>query len=442
MSAPEDLNSARRRMLMAVSVKGLVVTAVYGLLSRNLVLSAWMALVALLIGWLAHIQAQATWKTLIPICVSIVSAPFALATVVNGVAELSLMMMVPVSLAVLFFDRFEVVVGAMVSGWVSNTLFLSTRSEWSSTEVAIVSLVFASLASNVIAAALHGRRLRAVDREIEADQGKALRTSETRRAQAERLAIVGRLASGVAHEINNPLAFVKANVGVLRRAFTGEEEVEEDELREVLNDTSSGIDRICQIVADLKTFAREDSGVLEPVDLRETVQGAARLAAVRMPRDMKVHLELPAAMPFVRANQRKLSQVMLNLLVNSGEALEENRTPNPQVRIKAVVEGDAVRITITDNGPGIPATLLARMFEPFFTTKAPGKGTGLGLALSREYVTTFGGTLQVHNVEPCGAEFVMTLKATAVTGETPIPGSLSLGPARAMFVAQHRRRAS
>jgi C4-dicarboxylate-specific signal transduction histidine kinase len=101
-----------------------------------------------------------------------------------------------------------------------------------------------------------------------------------------------------------------------------------------------------------------------------------------------------------------------------------------------------VELRVHDNGVGIDAATRARMFEPFFTTKAPGKGTGLGLALSREYVTTFGGTLQVHNVEPCGAEFVMTLKATAVTGETPIPGSLSLGPARAMFVAQHRRRAS
>lgn len=442
MSALEDLNQARRRMLVAVSVKGLVVSALYGVLSGNVTLTGWMTAVALLIGWLSRVQTEAAWKTLVPVCFAILSAPLALGTIVGGAPEVALMALVPISMAVLFFDRFEVVVGSMASGWVTNTFFLAMQEEWSRTDVAVVSLVFASVASNVIAAALHARRLREVDREIEADQGRALRTSETRRAQAERLAIVGRLASGVAHEINNPLAFVKANVGVLRRVFTGEEEVEEAELREVLSDTASGIERICQIVSDLKTFAREDSGVLEPVDLREIVQGAARLAAVRMPRDMKVHLELPAGIPFVRANQRKLSQVMLNLLVNSGEALEENPTPNPSVHIKAVVEGDAVRISITDNGPGIPAALLARMFEPFFTTKAPGKGTGLGLALSREYVTAFGGTLHVHNVEPRGAEFVMTLKATAGTGETPVPGSLSLGPARAMFVAQHRRRAS
>jgi len=132
--------------------------------------------------------------------------------------------------------------------------------------------------------------------------------------------------------------------------------------------------------------------------------------------------------------------VMLNLLVNAGEALEEVRTLKPEVTIRAIPEGNSMRVTVTDNGPGIPPLVMQRLFEPFFTTKPPGKGTGLGLALSREYVEAFGGTLSVANVEPHGAQFSIVMRVTAATGETPLPGSLDLGPQREALLNRHRRR--
>ena len=179
--------------------------------------------------------------------------------------------------------------------------------------------------------------------------------------------------------------------------------------------------------------------MVEPVDVLDTVTGAVRLAMVRLPRDVKVSIEVPRGLPPARASQRKLSQVLLNLLVNAGEALEEMNVLKPSVVIRAVTEGDNLLLTITDNGPGIPPGVMARLFEPFFTTKPPGKGTGLGLALSREYVEAFGGTLAAQNVDPRGAQFCITMKATSMSGETPLPGSLSLGPERALLLARHRR---
>jgi signal transduction histidine kinase len=402
---------------------------------------AWVVGFVLVVLWIAAKRSSPQrWKVIVPAVVGVALAPLSCAMEQVGLVDVATLFLVPIVLAVLFMDAFDVVVAVSVVGWVANSLFFAWLG-WPPDDVASASGLFGGVLAAVVMAAAGARKLRELDRETETQHSQALRLSESRRAQAERLAIVGRLASGVAHEINNPLAFVKANVGALRRSLLqGDDPLSEDELEEILGDTTQGIDRICQIVADLKGFSREDSGVVEPVDVLEAVTGAVRLATVRLPRDVKVTIEVPNGLPPVRASQRKLAQVLLNLLVNAGEALEEMRVLKPTVLIRAVPEGDNLLLSITDNGPGIPPDVMARLFEPFFTTKPPGKGTGLGLALSREYVEAFGGTLSAHNVEPRGAQFCITVKATAITGETPAPGSLNLGPERALLVARHRRR--
>ena len=383
----------------------------------------------------------ARWRFIVPAVVGVVLGPLAFTLQGVGPVELATISLVPLVVAILFVDSFDVVVAVSAAGWLANTVFFSTLG-WPVGQVASVAVLNAGVSVVMVAAAAGAKKLRQLDRESESAHSQALRLSESRRAQAERLAIVGRLASGVAHEINNPLAFVKANVGELRRAFLlGDDPLSPADLKEILDDTSQGIERMCQIVADLKGFAREDSGVLEPVDLRDVVTGAVRLATVRLPRDMKVNLEIADGLSPVRANQRKLAQVLLNLLVNAGEALEEFHTLKPTVTIRAEVEGKNLKLFITDNGPGIAPEVMQRLFEPFFTTKPPGKGTGLGLALSREYVEGFGGTLSFANVEPRGAQFCITMRQTTA-GETPLPGSLSLGPEREALLARHRRTGS
>ncbi|MDX2011100.1 MAG: ATP-binding protein [Myxococcaceae bacterium] len=329
---------------------------------------------------------------------------------------------VPLVIAVLFFDRFGVVVASLTAGAPAVAGFLAALDTPLAEVVSVVwSYGGVALVFGVTCHWLMGTR--EAELESEHQRSQALRLSETRRAQAERLAIVGRLAAGVAHEINNPLAYVKANIGVLRRDLFGEGALSEAEALEVLDETKAGIERICQIVLDLKSFAREGRDEVEPVDLKDLVDGAVRLASVRLPPGVKVTVRLDRLM-LVRANRRKLSQVVLNLLVNAGEAMEDARTPAGRIVVHGELVSDGFLLHVDDTGPGLPDEVLQRLFEPFFTTKGPGKGTGLGLALSREYLAGFGATVRASNRPTGGARFTLHLRLALVTGETPLPRKL------------------
>jgi C4-dicarboxylate-specific signal transduction histidine kinase len=120
-------------------------------------------------------------------------------------------------------------------------------------------------------------------------------------------------------------------------------------------------------------------------------------------------VRIPAELPEVFATRRRLAQVLLNLLVNAGDALEEARVQGGEVRVTGVVQGDKVTLLVEDNGPGFPPEVLPRLFESFFTTKGPEKGTGLGLSLSREMVERFGGRLTAENRPEGGARLRLEL---------------------------------
>jgi signal transduction histidine kinase len=246
--------------------------------------------------------------------------------------------------------------------------------------------------------------------------------AERERVEVDRLVLVGQLAAGVAHEVNNPLAFVKSNLSFLERELRGEGgPLDVGELRDVVAETQDGVLRIQQIVMDLRRFSREidegDDGRAE-----DAIQEARRLASVRLRGLGDVTLEIGAELPPVRLGQRHLVQVLLNLLVNAADAVEDAepaRRAAIAVRARKVEGG--VRLEVEDNGPGIPQEVLARLFEPFFTTKPPGKGTGLGLALCREYVARVDGSLHAENRPEGGARFVMWLPAAVA--HVPAPAS-------------------
>lgn len=340
--------------------------------------------------------------------------PLSVACGPASVADLATIGMMPLIAGVLFIRALDVVVVVTICGQVGNAVLFSSLG-WPANDVLSVMLRLVAGSGVLVFAAYWSSRLRALDLAVEAEQGKALRLSESRRAQAERLAIVGRLAAGVAHEINNPIAFVKANVGVLERHLINGEHFAEAEVKEVLAETREGIERVCQIILDLKSYARDDTDVLEEVNLEASVRQAVRLASVRLPPSTAVAVELPPQLPSVRVNQRKLAQVLLNLLINAGDALEEAQTRDPAIRVTAALTEQALRLTVKDNGPGLSPEALTRVFEPFFTTKGPGKGTGLGLALSREYVAAFQGTLTAENCDTGGAAFTLTLPVPSLT---------------------------
>jgi C4-dicarboxylate-specific signal transduction histidine kinase len=251
-----------------------------------------------------------------------------------------------------------------------------------------------------------------------------LAVAESHRMQSEKLATVGRLAASVMHEINNPLAFVCSNLEFLRTEVLAQPLPEEarGELREVFDETRTGVERIRQIVSDLKGFSRMDAEEPSECALADVVSDAARLAAVRLKTVAKLKVEVPPELPEVFATRRKLAQVILNLLVNAGDALEEAKVQGGEVRVRGLAGEGSVVLLVEDNGPGIPAEAMPRLFEAFYTTKGPEKGTGLGLSISRELVERFGGTLSAENRPEGGARLKLarTRSRVRLFGGPPI----------------------
>ncbi|WNG17827.1 sensor histidine kinase [Cystobacter fuscus] len=234
---------------------------------------------------------------------------------------------------------------------------------------------------------------------------------ERERAEVERLVLVGQLAAGVAHEVNNPLSFVKSNLSYLEReARAFDTELDRAELCDVLAETRHGVMRIEQIVTDLRGFSRGDEGGQEEGKPEEALNEARRLASVRLRNLAEVTVDVSPGLPPVQLGHRHMVQVLLNLLVNAADAVELVTPSRPaHIGVGARRVDGGVRVVVEDNGPGFPPEVLSRLFEPFFTTKPPGKGTGLGLALCREYVTRSGGTLHAENRAEGGARFVLML---------------------------------
>ncbi|MBX5482026.1 MAG: HAMP domain-containing histidine kinase [Myxococcaceae bacterium] len=250
---------------------------------------------------------------------------------------------------------------------------------------------------------------RALERARYEDRAR-LEASERRRERAERLALIGQLAAGVAHEINNPLAYVKANLACLRDDEAGLSGAERADLH---NEMAEGLERIAQIVKDLKSFARDRSEVQVDAEIEPLVASAVRLATVRS-RSTGVTIEVATSgSPVAHVHPQRLEQVILNLLLNAIDAVE-SRTDRPgRIRVRVGEHADGVHIDVEDDGPGITPEVQTRLFEPFFTTKPVGRGTGLGLALSREFIQQMGGTITVHSTPGEGACFSVRLPLPA-----------------------------
>jgi len=249
---------------------------------------------------------------------------------------------------------------------------------------------------------------------LERERREALETlaiSERRRTHSEKLATLGQLAASVVHEINNPVAFIGANLDYLEQEVLSETPPSREQLAEVLRETRVGVERVRQIVADLRGFSRMDEEEPTECALADVVSDAARIARLRLQHVARLEVDIPAELPPVLAIRRRLAQVLLNLLVNAGDALEGRK--GAEVRITGRREGTRVVLRVEDNGPGFPPQVLPRLFETFFTTKGPEKGTGLGLALSRELVEQFRGTLVAENRAEGGARLRLEFPVSA-----------------------------
>jgi PAS domain S-box-containing protein len=216
------------------------------------------------------------------------------------------------------------------------------------------------------------------------------RRIEAEMSRADRMATIGLLAAGVAHEINNPLTYVLLNLQRLRVHVVGGDATPASSMT-LLDEAIEGCDRVARIVRDLLTFSRPGEDV-HAVTVSESLQIALRLAAPALEGRARVRREL-GDVPPVRAHEGRLAQVLVNLLVNASQAFPAT-APSNEIAISSRVEDGLVIVEVIDNGPGIPAIDLERIFDPFFTTKPAGSGTGLGLAVARSIVRSFGGDLR------------------------------------------------
>ncbi|WP_375769557.1 PAS domain-containing protein [Archangium gephyra] len=230
------------------------------------------------------------------------------------------------------------------------------------------------------------------------------RVTEARLRLNERLASIGRLAAGVAHEINNPLAFVSSNLGFIESELCRLPLSEDDrrELLEALSDAREGTERMRLIVQSLQSLSRGDTVIPQPLALHEVLEGAIRLASGRLSGGSRLVRDY-GEVPRVLGNPVQLAQVFTNLLVNAAQALPPG---GGEIRLVTRLLGDSVAVVeVHDTGCGIPAGHLERIFEPFFTTKPVGEGTGLGLSLCHDIIRGLGGVMTVDSLEGEGSTF-------------------------------------
>ncbi len=237
--------------------------------------------------------------------------------------------------------------------------------------------------------------------------------TQSRLLQSEKMASIGQLAAGVAHEINNPIGFVNSNLGTLGRyvedilrlaevgAATEEgrsiaQEIDfnylRDDLRALLTESQDGVQRVRKIVADLKDFSRVDQAEWQQADLIGGLESTVNVAWHEIKYKAEIVREL-APLPLVRCVPAQINQVLMNLLVNSAQAIPERGTIN----LRSGVDGQWAWIEVEDNGKGMSEESCRRMFDPFYTTKPVGKGTGLGMSIAWDIINKHGGHFDVDS---------------------------------------------
>jgi signal transduction histidine kinase len=272
----------------------------------------------------------------------------------------------------------------------------------------------ASLAFERLAGELADERARLAAKVEELTRAnRALAEARESLLRSEKLATVGRLAAGVAHEVGNPLGAIAGYVELARAsARDGRPGDPEDYLGRI----AAEVQRIDRTVRELLYFARPGGLSLAAIDLGPAVDASLRLARVQARfRDVEVELDLPRDLPRVMADEHGLAQVLLNLFLNAGDAMGGRGALRLSAR---AADGSRVLLDVADRGPGIAQEDLPRVFDPFFTTKEPGKGTGLGLAICHRIMESFGGEISAENASGGGAVFTLVFREAAATGPT------------------------
>ncbi|OGX41668.1 MAG: hypothetical protein A3G91_03830 [Omnitrophica WOR_2 bacterium RIFCSPLOWO2_12_FULL_50_9] len=268
-----------------------------------------------------------------------------------------------------------------------------------------------------------------------------IKRTQKQLVQSEKLASIGQLAAGVAHEINNPLGFVSSNLQTLEEyvsryvklvevvesfkkaaqdknweqadsAVLTAQQLEEDvglsfmiqDIQSLLKESKEGIERIKKIIMDLRTFGREDEEVQEVINIEQIIDNILNIVGneIRYKADL---IKEYGKVPLIKCNSRKIGQVFINLLINAAQAINERGT----IRIKTYCEDTYICVEISDTGKGMDEQTLKRVFDPFFTTKPVGEGTGLGMSISYEIIKEHDGDIIVESQVGKGTTFKVKL---------------------------------
>jgi signal transduction histidine kinase len=299
------------------------------------------------------------------------------------------------------------------------------------------------------------RLLPAIERELKEAAGRAERKEmQEQLLVSDRMASVGTLAAGVAHEINNPLAALMANIdfalaelkriGDEARSHEAPEARSDgagdsgwaawltariDELLEPLRDARESSEHVRVIVRDLKVFSRTEEESRGPVEVRRVIESSLRMAWNEIRHRARLIKDY-GDVPPVEASESRLGQVFLNLIVNAAQAIPAGKADGNEIRVATRLDGaQRVLIEVRDTGTGIPDAIVGRIFNPFFTTKPAGQGTGLGLAICQRIVTSLGGEITVESKQGKGTVFRVFLPVakTQVLDERPLPPPRILG---------------
>lgn len=273
-----------------------------------------------------------------------------------------------------------------------------------------------------------------------------LKITQTQLIHAEKLSSLGQLAAGVAHEINNPIAYIKGNLSILNDYLADFRQLVENcqgllehpelpndiksalsrfmasadfdymgkDSRDLVQESLSGVDKVTHIVQSLREFARQDKADFEEDDLNLCIESTYKIVQNQLKYKCDVSFEL-GTIPRFHFNRGKISQVLINLLMNAGQSIKTKG----DISISSHVQGRYAQIRIADTGEGIPEENLERLFDPFFTTKPVGEGTGLGLAIAHGIVQEHGGHITVVSTVGQGTTFTISLPL-----DTPTPQAL------------------
>lgn len=266
------------------------------------------------------------------------------------------------------------------------------------------------------------------------EQVKTIHHAERQLYEAEKMASIGQLAAGVAHEINNPMGFIRSNL-VTAKAYVqkfnslaplarngagdrlksawqaGDMDFVLEDFAALLNESMAGADRVARIVADLKAFSDVDRAAEEICNINDCVVSVCNIASSRIPAGVHLVTELDDS-PSLRCRPGHLNQAFLNLLLNALQAVGQQG----EIRLKTEYGDGEILMHVIDSGEGIPEESLSRIFEPFFTTRPVGQGTGLGLTVCRDIVQAHGGSISVESRVGVGSHFTVHLPLDRMGG--------------------------